>query len=343
MSIPSKWLDASQEHTFTVEMIDPWNLEKSRGELRGITSASVTYGYDSDTKVSASLETYDDNYKKGSWLRFKVDGTEIGTFGVQSKTVKENEERSYSLQSVLWMLQNDLAYQLYTVRANCKASQAIKTICKVVRKSVVFNPGHGDYMYKKAVAWSRTDSYLSILKDLCSISSNQLGVDPHGRITISRYVPPKNKTARYSLDTSITRGVVLSPGFSDDDQYGDIVNRTVVVSSGNNDEADIVGYFDHTEISNTRGWVKTEVHQVSDMSPRTQKRAEQLAKQYSAEDSDTGVTRDVSTIYFPLNAGDIVTWDNDWWLGRKYLVQTIDCDFLNWTMKLTLKEVSTSG
>ena len=82
-------------------------------------------GYYSDTKISGSLETIGDNYIGGSWLRITIDGEEVATLGVQNLSEEQVPEggikRTYSLQSTLWMLDADLAFNLYTIAKNTKA------------------------------------------------------------------------------------------------------------------------------------------------------------------------------------------------------------------------------
>lgn len=344
MNIPEKWLDPANEPELRVDMIDPHNLGVNRGQLLGVTKVTLTDGYYSDTKISGSIETIADNYIGGSWLRILVDGVELATLGVQnikpSQAAEDAEKKTYDLQSVLWMLDSDIAYQLYTIGKNTRASNAIRAIAKTCGKDVIFQAGVRDSIYTAAKAYERTDSYRSILADICSKAGNQLSVDGHGRLSVAAYVDPSSKTVSWTLDVDDPRGVILSPGYEDEDASGEAYNRTVVVATDN--DRTLVASADAPSTSAIssayRGWTRTNVHDVSDMSPFTQARAQQLVSQYAPDDRSQGKTRDCSCMYFPVKGGEVVEWVQD---GEKqrYLVQTVDADLIAWTVKLTLKVI----
>lgn len=343
-----KWRDPYFEPELHIYMIDPHNLEVIRGELIGVEKVTLTDGYYSDTKISGNIETVADNYIGGSWLRIVVDGQDVATLGIQSNKATQapdgGEGKTYDLQSVLWMLDSDIAYQLYTIGQQTRASTAIKTVARTCGKEVIFQAGCRDAIYTSAKIYERTDSYRTILADICSKANNQLGVDGHGRISIAAYVEPAAKNPAWSLDADDERGVILSPGYEDSDSSGEAYNRTVVVAENpNSDGKPLVASADAAATSAIssayRGWTRTNVHDVSDMSPFNQAQAQKLVNQYAPDDRSQGKTRDCTCMYFPVKAGEVVEWAE---VGKKkkYLVQTVESDLISWTVKLTLKEVS---
>jgi hypothetical protein len=345
MDIPEKWKDPAYVPELKVQMVDPWNLEVSRGELSGITKVTTTDGYYSDTKVSGSIETIGDNYIAGSWLRIIVDGEPVATFGAQfikpTQAPEGAKKKTYTLQSVLWMLDADINSNLVTIGQNTKCSTAIKSISKTVGKTVKFSPGWRDSLYQAAKVYERTDSYRKILADICSKANDQLSVDGYGRIDIAPYVEPSSKTSTWTLDVDDPKGIVLDPGYEDNDETGSAYNRTVVIASGSNDQT-IVASSDAPASdpvsSAQRGWTRTQVHQVSDMQPFTQDQAQKLMNQYIPDDRSRGITRSCSCMYFPVKGGDVVDWVQDGKRSR-YLVQTVDDDYFAWTSKLTMKKL----
>ena len=345
MDIPEKWKNTAYTPTVTVQMVDPWNIEKARGELEGVTKISTTDGYYSDTKISGSIETIGDNYIPGSWLRIAVDGEPVATLGVQSvkstQAPEGTEKKSYTLQSVLWMLDADITFVLITIGQGAKCSDVIKRCCSDTGKQSYFAPGWRDATYSDAKVYERTDSYRKVIADVCSKANNQLCADPLGRVMISPYSAPDSKTSTWTIDADDPRGVVLSPGYDDDDETGNAYNRTLVIASGQNDQT-IVAYADAPASDPIghyqRGWTRTAVHQVSDMTPFTQARANQLVSQYIPDDRSRGITRSCTCLYFPVVGGDVVDWVQDGKRSR-YLVQTVDNDYFAWTSKLTMKKL----
>lgn len=326
-------------------MVDPWNIEKTRGELEGVTKISTTDGYYSDTKISGSIETIGDNYIPGSWLRISVDGEPVATLGAQfikpTQAPEGAKKKTYTLQSVLWMLDADITYCLITIGQNTKCSAVINRCCKDTGKKVIFTPGWRDGLYQSAKVYERTDSYRKVLADVCDKANDQLGADPMGRVEISPYTEPSSKTSTWTLDVDDEHGVVISPGYDDDDSTGSAYNRTLVIAIGSNDQT-IIAYSDapaSNPISHMqRGWTRTQVHQVSDMQPFTQAQAQKLVNQYIPDDRSRGITRSCTCMYFPVKSGDVIDWVQDGKRSR-YLVQTVDNDYFAWTSKLTMKKL----
>ena len=342
-----KWRDIGTELNLKVFMIDPHNLEINRGELIGVIKVSLTDGYYSDTKISGSLETISDNYIGGSWLRITIDDEEAATLGVQNLSEEQAPEggikRTYALQSTLWMLDADLAFNLYTIAKNTKAKTALAAIGKTCGKSMIFQGGSHDSLYTAAKIFERTDSYRAIMADICSKAGNELSVDGHGRISVTGYVAPSKKEASWELDPNDPRGVVLNPGYTDADATGEAYNRTIVVAANSkSDGKPIVAHSDapaSSPISSAyRGWTRAVIHDVSDMSPFNLNRANQLVNQYVADDRSQGITRTCKCMYFPIKSGEVVAWVEG---GKKtrYLAQTIEADLMAWTVSLTLKKI----
>lgn len=343
----SKWADTTHEPELIVEMVDPHNLDVSRGKLDGVTNLTMTDGYYSNTKVSGSLTTIADNYIGGSWLRVRVDGLEIATFGVQKVHPKQApekaEEKSYDLQSVLWMIDEDIWTPLYTIAAKTQASTILKNVADIVGKSLVLMPGFNDGWFGSAVAYEHTDSFRSILADVCSRYNDQLGVNGHGQITAGPYRDPASKEVSWPLDADDEKGIILDPGYEDEDATGSAYNRTIVIASSSDSNAQpIVASSDapaSDEISSSyRGWTRAKVHQVSEMTPYTQARAQQLVNQYKTDDRSKGKTRSCTCIWFPVKGGEVVDYIQNG-KHKKWLVQTAEHNFINWTVALTLKEV----
>ena len=87
------------------------------------------------------------------------------------------------------------------------------------------------------------------------------------------------------------------------------------------------------------------MHQLTEMAPATAQRANQLARQYLANDAIEHVEWEVTTTYLPISAGDVVELVVHDGLkayqgARKCLVKTCELELGTMTMQLTLKEAA---
>lgn len=349
MEIPEKWKDVTHTPDLTVQMIDPHNINISRGILDGVTKVTITDGYYSDTKISGSLETVDDNYIPGSWLRVLIDDEPAATFAVQKVSIKqapENaKEKTYDLQSVLWMLDEDITGNIYTISANTKCSSVLKNIVKTVcGKSLELMAGFNDGMFNQAVSFERTEAFRNILASICSSTGNELTCSPKGAVAVQRYNAPAQKEISWTIDADDPNGIVLDPGYEDSEETGSAYNRTIVIatSTAGENEQTIMAYSNAPATSsisdNVRGYTRAQVHQISDMNPFNYDRAMQLVNTYAPSDRSQGVQRDATCMYWPVKGGEVIKWvqNNE---STKYLVQTVEHDFEAWTSKLTLKKI----
>lgn len=350
MSEFSPYDDPAYEPALHIYMVDPNNYSKNGKELTGVTKCTMTDGYYSDTKVSAAVTTIADNYQMGRWLRIYVDKIAMGTFGVTAiKTTRAPEggsQREYTLQSILWMLNDDIAYGGFTVKKGVKIQSVIQNLCNQRKKQVSFTPGWHSTSMGSVRVYEKTESYRSILADLASAGKNQLGVSPMGKITISAYVEPGRKNVVKTLDENDPRSIILEPGWDEDFPIGSGYNRTVVLIDGG-DSGFVTARKDVPSSSslsyNRLGWIRTNVHTLSagqdESKAKMQQRANNSLNGYYNSDRVVGVTRETTTMWYPFHSGDVVSWHRGSTAVGHYLLQTIEHDFFAWTCRLTLKKV----
>lgn len=339
-----------QEYEIRALMIDPHNLDIVRGELEHLilSGCSISYGYYTDTRMSAKISTLGSNYIPGSWIRIlaKTDDQELelGTFVVDGKpeiTYKDGEaEYSYSLQSVLWALSEDFCLWHYSIGAGAYALDAFKHICKIVDKSNLKLPGAKNYRYSAAKVYEVGESFLSMLHDLCRTSGNRLDVDGHGRITIAPYFLPGQISSKYTIDSDDPETMLLAGTISRSVSNDSVPGRALVIyTSGENEIAAYAQQLPTSEYSSDfRGYMITKKYNVSDLAPATYARAQELAKSYLDQAAET-VQVKCSALYFPCSPGeciDLVLFGEK----RKYMIQSIDpLNLETMIMGLTLKEV----
>ena len=344
------WRDRTRKDEIHVRMVDPHNLDIDRGELEHLilSGCSISYGYETDTRVSAKLQTEGSNYISGSWLRIIHKAgdyeNELGTFVVIDEPSWEWKSGmkiySYELQSVLWTLSKDLVLGHFSIGAGAYALDAFDRICNTCGRTFVHkNPRN--YRYSTSKVYEACDSYLSDLFDICETSNNRLDVDGHGRVTISPYIVPSEIEPSWDVVDTDPRTLLLSSGISGSSNAHEVPSRAIVVYTSGDTE--IIAAADRTSesplSSAQRGYTIAEKYQVSDLSPATAAGAQALAKSNLERSS---VTREMnaSFLYFPCHPGETMnlTINGD---KKKYLIKTIDpVSFTDpMTIKTTLKEV----
>lgn len=345
----SDWSDRTVKNEMHVFMIDPHNLNIIRGELEHLvlSGCSVSFGYDTDTRTSANLETLGSNYIDGSWLRIVLDHggseIEIGTYVLKNPPgakVKNREKHyTYELQSVLWGLSEDYCVGYFSIGSGSYTLDAFERICATCGKDYLIN-GARNYRYTATKIFEAGESYLSLLFDICDISNNRLDVDGHGRITISPYNSPSSLTVSWTVDADDAKTMLISSDITESTSSENVPGRAIVIYS--NGDQEIIASADRDSSSEfssqRRGFMIAEKYQVNDLSPATKARAQELAEQYLKK-SDKVITLECSMLYFPCKCGEILSLIREG-KQKKYLIQSIsEIKFDEMTMNLTLKEV----
>lgn len=356
MTAEIDWKDASRVDAIHVMMVDPHNLDTIRGELSNVIldGCSITQGYNTDTRISGKVKVLDSNYIQGSWLRINHEvpaagyKNELGTFVVTKPSDSWDtgaHTTEYELQSTLWTMSKDLCPYHYSIGAGAFALDAFDRICQVTGHAFVHLAGANNTRYSDAKVYEMGGNYLSMLFDICDASNNRLDVDGHGRVTVEKYVNPREKTPAWELDCDDPQTLVLAESITRDSSEADAAGRSIVTYSSN--DVDIFASADATSSSPysaaQRGYTLASLHQVSDMSPATKTRAQELADEYLKTDMQSTVEWKVSALYFPCRIGETLNFVID---GVRHfcLIKSIDpIDLSKMTLTLTLKELTDNG
>lgn len=344
------WKDASRNFEIRIMMVDPHNLDIDRGELTDLilSGCSISYGYYTDTRVSAKLQTLGSNYIDGSWLRIRLISddyaADLGTFVLQDDPdveEKNGEEiYTYDLQSVLWALSNDMCSGHFAIGSGSYALDVFNRVCGTCGKVSIKKAGTRNYRYTDSRIYDIAETYQSILYDICEASNNRLDIDGHGRITIEPYLSPSQITPAWTVDADDPRTLLLSAGVTTTSDSHTVIGRAIVVYKSG--ETEITATADRKSTSpysaSQRGYMITRKYQVDNLTPATTAAAQALAEKYLTE-SEASVTTKASFLYFPCQCGETLYLIRDG-TKRKYLIQSIDpLNLKNMTMELTLKEV----
>lgn len=352
-----KWRDPAYVPILKAYAVDPHNIDLVRCEIDRVQqNGHITWGYDSDTRVSATINILDPDFPYGSWIRLVVEAPdyreELGTFAIshiQREEVGENSLLvSYDLQSVLWALSEDRGGYHYCIGAGVKTKEAAaRIVSDVCGRKYKFLPGMKETSSGSAIVYEVGDTFLSMLFDICDRSNNRLDCDGHGRITFAPYISPKNREPDVEIDERDSRSIVINSGLTEDDSTGEAYNRTVVYykgrPEGSSSDVEVIASSmpERSEpISNAyTGVTRTKVHSISDMSPVTQARANQLTSTYASDDRDRNILRDRTIMWIPITGGTVVKWTDKFGNVTKEFARTVEGNFDDWTMSLTMKKV----
>lgn len=357
------WRDLKRTDRIIVQQLNPSGLDSVIGELDGVdlSGGSIDAAYYSDTRTSGKLDVIGDGWQRGSFIRIIHEvpewgySNELGTYIVTDDGAeRENGIWRYSLtlQSMLYALDLDRLVKPWTIAKNAMAMTAAQQILAQTAFESVFSGN--DYKVKSAQVLESGTSRLSALFSLCQMASNRIDVDGHGRIQVKRYETPASKSPVWRIDLADTRGIALDGLSRSTDwlelpdtvavahKYSDTagsktvereINAVARVGSGSQHSAAV------------RGYSIVDFRDVSEMSPRTAARAQQLANAYLVNDSRELVEWELTTTYLPIWEGDVVELvvhdgDINYQGARKCLVKSISLDLAPLRMKLTLKETA---
>lgn len=358
------WADTSRTDRLVFEMVNPQDINSSLGELAGvdIQNTQLSCGYYTDTRASGKLRVIGENWIRGSFIRVVHQvpewdySNELGTFIVTGDDrVRENGAWAYdlTLQSVLFGLSTDKIVRPWVIAKGAMMLKAAAQCLTNVNRTYNFT-GAADYRFNGARIMETGTDRLSIMYALAKLANNRIDVDGHGNVTMSRYVPPASKAPVYRIDLQDRRGVAVD-GLSGSTDYLQTPNIVGVCykynteKNGKSVQQEITASArvsaENPHSAAVRGYNVTDFRELSEMSPATAARAQQLANQYLANDSVEHIEWQLSTVYLPIWEGDtvelVITDGEETYQGvRHCLVKNVELDLSDMLMQLTLKETS---
>lgn len=306
------WTTPKRKDRFIYELVDPIDINITRGYLEGVTSAKLTFGYYTDTRISGSMVAHDigGQWKDNSLIRIHhyVEDSDYHNelctcFVSDIKDGWEHNENSFdiSLKSMLWRLEDDLLLYNLTLDQGSYAKQAIIDICAQAGASLIIEYNVGNYQYSNPVVYEAGKSRLSTLFDICDTMGARLEVDGHGNIVVRAYAPHSQKPSLGTITDEMIYGKI-----EQSNNFATIPNTVLVTHK--KDDKTIVGRADVDGASDMayakRGRRVVELHEESDMSPETEARANELAAKY-LQNNGSIITYSMGQLYQPINTGDV--------------------------------------
>ena len=315
------WLKSGIRNTFNYEVLDSRTLRALTGfslDSNNVESCTITESYESDTRISGTLELKGERPPEGCAIRINHTATlgdetqteTLGTFMIGSDSPKfmfGEYSGQLNLVSMLDRFSSDYA----------PADTAVsgQNACTWFENTVTDGGGIAwvnDAMSRTTKmsdwVWEFGTSVLSALFTCAETVPARVSVDTLGRITLEPYVTPSSVTPSYTVD-----GNTLEAGIERTD--GDRINR-VAVKYTPKDEGETK--FAVARLAATHAWsyenlgrwlCKTyEVSQGQDEEiADPQAEADRLANYYMNLNDSTTHKWEGSGLYRPLSCGEVGT------------------------------------
>lgn len=324
------WTNTKRRDRFVYEMVDPNNLEASRGYLEGVVDATITHGYYTDTRTSGSMNAYavKDQWVENSLIRIHhfVDEenyhNELCTCFVseiEEGWSNSTDDFDITLKSMLWKLEDDALTSNLTLPKGSYSKAALQKVFGMCGASYTIAPDTVNHQYTAPVVYEAGTSLLSVCYQICDSMSARMDVNGHGTITINRYIAPSSRTEQGIINEDMIYGRITKMS-----NFYSMPNRALVVYT--NGDKVITGYADLSSTNpmsfGRRGRRVVEVHQESDLNPANSSKASSKAREYLDNNSSI-TTYEMNTLYIPVSAGDVynIRFDET---DHKCMLQTRD-------------------
>lgn len=360
------WLDQRREGHMRAVMVSPNNPDIELGELTGINwaTAAISGGYYTTARTSAALTAKDTNWVENSFIRIiyeipEWDYTrELGTYFVANDNSHRKNgcwETSFELHSMLAAIDAEIIPDRLVIQPGTCAIDVIKHILDEAERPYTFQTPLHDKRFQSATILDGGVSRLTRLSSMCSTSNNRLDVTGHGLIQVAPYVSPDSKTPKLNLSLTDPRGIV----FDGLDRYSnrlELPNQaavayryTITDENGNTYDEEITATVtagpSSPNSASRIGYKITHYQELTEMSPATHARAEEIARANLANNTREKTEWNLRSKYLPLWTGDVITLDIpdgvERYAGRrKCLVKNVDIAGPFGDTTYTLKETS---
>lgn len=365
------WENTGYTYDVSVNVVHQTDVDYTLGCLSGVqlSGITITEQYYSDSRVQGKVVTIvkegeSDGYIKNARLRIILNLPEEGwskemMTGYVSDIDEKNQngcvERTYTIEGTIWGLLDHKTNQAITIGKGAKMLNIFSSLLKGQTKMQFFMDNAQDKTFSNTVLYEPGTSLSTILFELVS-GYNRMDVDGHGKIVLSKYTSPANKTPTRIIDYNDASTLAMLPLTKQSTEYeapGRVVVTATISKTVNNKSVQevICGYYDSPQSSNSsihvRGWLngKTEAYSGSSENP-SKSELTTKAKEIWTDNQDKGIEWTLSSIFSDYHAGEVATLIRPVLSesaqaseSHKVLIQTVTTNFQNLTQELTLKEV----
>lgn len=361
------WTAPGRIDHFEFIKIKPGALGTSKGKIKGVVGGSLTFDYDSELKVSGSLDVVDTDFTYGYLIRVKYVVKQNNSAKEERFTLctcyADTSELNYengqwngtiNLRSVLARHIDDQITKNWVFKSGSSAFKHFKNVFSWLGGAYDIKSNVKDKKYpytskgkNKNVVYEMGTSPMEVLQGIAKFLTCEITCDNYGRTILQKKVLPKNKAIAYPIPKG-TASVTL-PGLVYEDSVSGTTNRVIVrysyKSNGKNKTLRAVATVkdSHRASKVKQGRWVTKTYTLNTMSPQTQARINKIAKNYLSKDAAITKYWKFTCYYLPITdlclAGKVVQFHYNT-LKIDAQVVSVDMDLSpGGKLDVTLKEV----
>lgn len=295
--------------------------------LKGVIGGTINWDYNSDTKVSGSLNFQNYYGAIGDVIRNahiriyycpfvggKRNKIELCT-GYITSTTGTYEERLFTgeieFQGELLRYEADQLPRNWTIPKNKSALDYYKAFHKVMGNAVYSWKNIVDKKFTSDKVIDFGEKPLAVLQYVADFLGAEIVTDTHGRIVLQKYIAPDKKPVTYTFPTG--NKSIIYGALDVEETWNGTPNRAALRHTWTDDNGKehvlyATAQLDSTNIissSRQNRWI-TVAEDVSEMSPKTQAKINALAKTKLAENTQVQVKYTFSSFYAPFTTGDVI-------------------------------------
>lgn len=211
--VDSFWTTSGRVDNFAFEIVAANDLKKHLGWLEGVRGGKLTFGYDTDLKVSGSLDISSTEYIENCVVRVHY-RPKLGT--VEKDIVlctciavaanmdfeKGRYTGSIELSSMLLQYTEDKIRKAFTIGKNKSYKSEFKRLIKAINGGKYsFGSNLKDKKCTAAVAFEIGKTPMEVIQAIAEGLGGQVGVNTTGYLTINQYLTPAKKSCTLRLPT----------------------------------------------------------------------------------------------------------------------------------------------
>lgn len=230
------WGASGREDSFELYLVDPFELTDTKKVEFEPSGTSITWGYYTDTKASATIEVLDD-LAEDSMLRIYHNCTVggnvlreiLGTFFVSQTNMTATYgriKRSFDAYSALLRHHEDYLMTVHDYGPGDNVSGIIQEIVEADGGHLVCTANAPtDRVHTMDIHWDIGTNKLTMLNTMAGWINGQIGVTDKGEVQLDYYYAPSDKQAQYAFRAGAN--CIYKPSFTTSESEGDVYNRVL--------------------------------------------------------------------------------------------------------------------
>lgn len=209
------WTTSGRIDTFEFEMVAANNFNKSMGFLSGVKGGKLTFGYDTDLKVSGSLEISTTEFFENCVIRIhykprlsetqKKDIVLATCYAYTGKMTFEKGRYNGTIElvSILSSLRDDVLQNNFTIGKNKTYKNELARLIKATAPNIKYKfiSGVKDKKNTSAVLTERNKPPMDVIQIIADGLDAMVDVDPYGELILEKYYAPSKKECTLKLPT----------------------------------------------------------------------------------------------------------------------------------------------